>query len=362
MSELRFDTVSVRFGTHRAGLTAVDGVSLVVPSGSVVGLVGESGSGKSTLARAAIGLSPISEGTITLDGVDVRRFRRNRPIQMVFQDPFSSLDPRMTIGESIAEALPRDIRRPAARRAEVARLLELVSLDPERAASLPGALSGGQRQRIALARALAARPEVIIADEITSALDVSVQGSVLNLVRSLRAELDLTMLFISHNLAVVRYLSDHIAVMYLGKIVEVGPTDQVLADPQHPYTKELLASAPTRHGSLLDIDPLAPVAVEPPDPHAPPSGCRFHPRCPIGPAARPDRQLCVISEPMQPSGSAGAACHFAGTGADLPVGTPPNTTAPNTTVPNSTVPNSQRAAILSADDTTLLPLAADTVN
>ncbi|WP_152176245.1 ABC transporter ATP-binding protein, partial [Mycobacterium tuberculosis] len=170
--------------------------------------VGESGSGKSTLARASIGLAPISGGTVTLDGVDVRTFRRRRPIQMIFQDPFSSLDPRMSIGESIAEALPRDVRRPRARRAEVARLLELVSLDPQRAGALPSALSGGQRQRVALARALAARPEVILADEITSALDVSVQGSVLNLVRELSAELGLTMLFISHNLSVVRYLCD----------------------------------------------------------------------------------------------------------------------------------------------------------
>ncbi|MBO9624841.1 MAG: ABC transporter ATP-binding protein [Microbacterium sp.] len=323
MSELRFDRVSVRYGSHRSGLTAVDDVSLVVPSGSVVGLVGESGSGKSTLARAAIGLAPISEGSITLDGADVRSFRRNRPIQMVFQDPFSSLDPRMTIGESIAEALPRELRRPADRRAEVARLLDLVSLDPERAASLPAALSGGQRQRIALARALAARPEVIMADEITSALDVSVQGSVLNLVREVRHELDLTMLFISHNLAVVRYLCDSIAVMYLGQIVETGPTEQVLSDPQHPYTKELLQAAPTRHGDLLALDPLAPVGVEPADPHAPPTGCRFHPRCPIGPAARPDRQICVIAEPARPQGAHGAACHFAGTGPDLPIGSVP---------------------------------------
>ncbi|WP_349884753.1 ABC transporter ATP-binding protein [Microbacterium sp. WHRI 7836] len=347
MSELRFDRVSVRYGTHRAGLTAVDDVSLVVPSGSVVGLVGESGSGKSTLARAAIGLAPISEGTITLDGADVRSFRRRRPIQMVFQDPFSSLDPRMTIGESIAEALPRDIRGTAARRAEVARLLDLVSLDADRAPSLPAALSGGQRQRIALARALAARPEVVIADEITSALDVSVQGSVLNLVRELRGELDLTMLFISHNLSVVRYLSDHVAVMYLGRIVEFGPTEQVLADPQHPYTRDLLQAAPTRNGDLLAVDPLAPVDVEPADPHAPPRGCRFHPRCPIGPAARPDRQICVTADPPLPSGSAGAACHFAGTHADLALGT---------------VPTSQSIPLVSAATTTPSPLSADTVN
>lgn len=347
MSELRFDRVSVRYGTHRSGLTAVDDVSLTVPSGSVVGLVGESGSGKSTLARAAIGLAPISEGAITLDGADVRGFRRRRPIQMVFQDPFSSLDPRMTIGESIAEALPRDVRGTRARRAEVARLLDLVSLDADRAQSLPAALSGGQRQRIALARALAARPEVVIADEITSALDVSVQGSVLNLVRELRVELDLTMLFISHNLSVVRYLSDHIAVMYLGRIVEVGPTEQVLADPQHPYTRDLLQAAPTRHGNLLAVDPLAPVDVEPADPHAPPSGCRFHPRCPIGPAARPDRQICVLTEPPRPTGTVGAACHFAGSGPDAALGT---------------VPSPQSTLLVSAADTTRSPHSADTVN
>lgn len=347
MSELRFDRVSVRYGGHRSGLTAVDDVSLTVPTGSVVGLVGESGSGKSTLARASIGLAPISGGTVTLDGVDVRTFRRRRPIQMIFQDPFSSLDPRMSIGESIAEALPRDVRRPRARRAEVARLLELVSLDPQRAGALPSALSGGQRQRVALARALAARPEVILADEITSALDVSVQGSVLNLVRELSAELGLTMLFISHNLSVVRYLCDQIAVMYLGQIVEVGPTEEVLADPQHPYTRDLLQAAPTRRGNLLAVDPLAPADVEPADPHAPPTGCRFHPRCPIGPAARPDRSVCVLVEPARPQHARGAACHFAGTDATLPLGT---------------VPESQTTPVVSAAATTRHALATDTVD
>lgn len=313
MSELRFDRVSVRYGSRRAGLTAVDEVSLTVPSGSVVGLVGESGSGKSTLARAAIGLAPVTGGSITLDGVDVTRLRRRHPIQMVFQDPFSSLDPRMTIGESIAETIPRGaFSSAAAKRGEVARLLELVNLDPDRARSLPGALSGGQRQRIGLARALAARPEVIIADEITSALDVSVQGSVLNLVRSVCTELELTMLFISHNLSVVRYLSDYIAVMYLGRIVELGPVDEVLNDPKHPYTRELLDSAPTRHGNLLAVDPAAPIDVEPADPHHPPSGCRFNPRCPIGPLVHPERQICVQSSPPLPTGPQhAAACHFA---------------------------------------------------
>ena len=214
MSALEFDAVRVRYGK----LTAVDGVSLTVPSGQVVGLVGESGSGKSTLARAAVGLAPVSGGRVRLGGVDVRKLPRRRPLQMVFQDPYSSLDPRMAIGESITEAMPRDTSR-GARRDEVTRLLELVQLDPERAAMLPGQLSGGQRQRVALARALAGQPRVLIADEITSALDVSVQGAVLNLVRDVQRRLALSMLFISHNLAVVRYVSDVVAVMYLGRIV-----------------------------------------------------------------------------------------------------------------------------------------------
>lgn len=314
MSDLRFVDVSVRFGSRSTGLTAVDDVSLTIPSGSVVGLVGESGSGKSTLARAAIGLAPTTGGAITLDGVDVTKLRRRHPIQMVFQDPSSSLDPRMTIGESIAEMIPRrTFSSGAAKRAEVGRLLKLVNLDPARASSLPGDLSGGQRQRVGLARALAARPEVIIADEITSALDVSVQGAVLNLVRDVCAELEITMLFISHNLSVVRYLSDYIAVMYLGRIVEFGPVDEVLNNAKHPYTRELLASVPTRHGDLLALDEAAPLNVEPADPHHPPSGCRFNPRCPVGPLVHPERQICVqIAPPLPTTSQHVAACHFVG--------------------------------------------------
>lgn len=243
MSELRFESVSLHYGALRA----VDDVSLTVPSGQVVGLVGESGSGKSTLAAAAVGLVPPTGGRVLLDGADVQRLRpRDRRLQMVFQDPYSSLDPRMRIGQSIAEAMPRGTDR----KAEVARLLELVNLDPGRATSLPSRLSGGQRQRVALARALAGQPKVIIADEITSALDVSVQGAVLNLVRDLQRQLGLSMLFISHNLAVVRYVSDRIAVMQNGKIVEEGPAEQVLTDPRHPYTRELLDAAPQRHTRL----------------------------------------------------------------------------------------------------------------
>ncbi|MBZ5739155.1 ABC transporter ATP-binding protein [Nocardioides mangrovi] len=242
MSDLRFEDVTVEYGATRA----VDGVSLTVPAGEVVGLVGESGSGKSTLARAAVGLAPVAGGRITLAGAPVPSRGRHRPLQMVFQDPYSSLDPRMSIGESIAEAIPPGSSR-AARKAEVERLLELVHLDPARAGARPSELSGGQRQRVALARALAGRPAVVIADEITSALDVSIQGAVLNLVRELQRELGLSMLFISHNLAVVRYVATHVAVMRDGRIVEEGPTAEVLARPDHDYTRELLAAVPGRH-------------------------------------------------------------------------------------------------------------------
>ncbi|GAA5202775.1 ABC transporter ATP-binding protein [Microbacterium jejuense] len=249
MSELRFENVTVRFGSGRNAMTAVDGVSLTVPDGEVVGLVGESGSGKSTIARAAVGLVPVHDGRILIDGeaVDVRHGRR--PLQMVFQDPYSSLDPRMTIGESVAEILPHRLAR-SARRDEVARLLDLVHIDPGRAGAYPAQLSGGQRQRVAIARALAGRPDVLIADEITSALDVSIQGAILNLVRELQAELGLSMLFISHNLAVVRYVASRVAVMHGGRIVEEGPTADVLAAPQDPYTRELLAAIPGRIPSV----------------------------------------------------------------------------------------------------------------
>ena len=243
MSELRIENATVRFGSGRSQTLAVDDVSLTVPNGEVLGLVGESGSGKSTIARAAVGLVPLGSGRILLDGepIDVRHGRR--PLQMVFQDPFSSLDPRMTIGASIAEILPRGLNR-SQRNDEVVRLLELVHLDASRAKTYPGQMSGGQRQRVAIARALAGRPEVLIADEITSALDVSIQGSMLNLVRELQAELGLSLLFISHNLAVVRYVASRVAVMHRGRIVEEGPTAEVLANPQDPYTQQLLAAIP----------------------------------------------------------------------------------------------------------------------
>jgi peptide/nickel transport system ATP-binding protein len=319
VSELRFEDVTVRYGNRRRGMTAVDRVSLTVPDGKVVGLVGESGSGKSTLARAAVGLTPLTSGRILLDGEPLRvRAGGPRPLQMVFQDPYSSLDPRMTIGNTIAEAIPR---RPGPgtgtreRRREVARLLELVGLEAERAREYPAQLSGGQRQRVAVARALAGRPEVIIADEITSALDVSIQGTVLNLVRDLQRQLGMSMLFISHNLAVVRYVASSIAVMYLGRIVEYGPAAQVLSDPQHPYTRELLAAVPgseQAHVTDAGQDPAvrAVADAEPADPHHPPAGCSFHPRCPVGPLVHTDRAICRTAEPSVEHRHL-AACHFA---------------------------------------------------
>ncbi|HET7745487.1 MAG TPA: oligopeptide/dipeptide ABC transporter ATP-binding protein [Gaiellaceae bacterium] len=318
MTALETRGVTVRFGRGQRRLTAVDGVDLTVPERTTLGLVGESGSGKSTLARALVGLVPIAAGEVVIDdeAVPVRRSGRvtdqRRRMQMIFQDPFSSLNPRMTVGAVLAEALavrggvPRGARPQAVRH-----YLDLVHLDGDVAGQLPRVLSGGQRQRVAIARALAARPEVLIADEITSSLDVSVQSAVLNLMRELQRELGLTMIFVSHNLATVRYVSDAIAVMYFGRIVEIGPTDGVVSDPQHPYTRMLLAAVPKL--GEPEPDGRGDELGEPPDPHDPPTGCHFHPRCPIGPLARPERQVCAEEDPR--SGSEAhvhhAACHFA---------------------------------------------------
>lgn len=247
MNALEIEGLSVRYGRT----TVVDGVSLTVPKGRTVGLVGESGSGKSTIAAAAVGLVRPEAGTIRVDG-DIavgggalaRRARRR--MQLVFQDPFSALDPLMPIGDSIAEALRATGRRwsRAERVTRVRELLTQVHLDPDRAADRPGAFSGGQRQRITIARALAGEPSVLLADEVTSALDVSVQGAILNLLRELQEQLGISMLFISHNLAVVRYISDEVYVMRQGRLVESGPTEALLAGPEDPYTRDLLDAVP----------------------------------------------------------------------------------------------------------------------
>jgi len=314
MTALRVRDLSVRFdGAGGRSLTAVAGVDLDVPSGQVVGLVGESGSGKSTLARALVGLVPITGGSVELDGRPLdQRTKGRRRVQMVFQDPYASLDPRMTIGETVGEVVAAAGRVPrATRAAEVERLLELVALDPAHSRRLPRELSGGQRQRAAIARALAAQPDVLLADEITSALDVSVQGAILNLIRDLQRRLGLTVLFISHNLSVVRYVSDAVAVMYLGKIVETGPVDHVIADPQHPYTRMLLDAVP-RLGAATRPGPAG-ADGDVADPHHPPTGCRFHPRCPVGPLVDPTRRLCVTESPDDGASRRRhrSACHFA---------------------------------------------------
>ncbi|WP_424448212.1 ABC transporter ATP-binding protein [Microbacterium arborescens] len=247
MSALQITDLVVRYGSREV----VSGVSLDVPAGRTLGLVGESGSGKSTVANAVVGLAPVHAGEIRVHGTSVigrgavSRAARRR-LQLVFQDPFSALDPRMSVGDSIAEGLiasPRSFSR-AERRERVAEVLRQVELDPARADELPRGFSGGQRQRITIARALASEPDILIADEVTSALDVSVQGSILNLLRDLQQRLNLSILFISHNLAVVRYISDEICVMRGGRIVEAGPTEQLLANPAAAYTRELLEAVP----------------------------------------------------------------------------------------------------------------------
>jgi peptide/nickel transport system ATP-binding protein len=260
MSALEFRGVRVTYGHGRSAQLAVDGVDLTVRSGTTHGLVGESGSGKSTLARVAVGLAAARSGTVTLDGADITgrsaaaRAARRR-VQMVFQDPLAALDPRMPVGLSVAEGLLATGQRLSRtdREARVHALLDRVHVDPRRAGELPATFSGGQRQRITIARALAADPAVLIADEITSALDVSVQGVVLNLLRELRHDLSLTMLFISHSLAVVRYVSDEVTVMRAGRVVEHGPTEDVLAAPDDDYTQELLRSVPIM-GQPLDLE------------------------------------------------------------------------------------------------------------
>jgi peptide/nickel transport system ATP-binding protein len=310
MTRLETRGLTVRFGRGRTALTAVDAVDLVVPEQSIVGLVGESGSGKSTLARALVGLVPIASGEVLLDGAPIRR---NRRVQMVFQDPLSSLNPRMTVGAALAEAVAAGKRTPRAVRAqEVESLLELVHLDGGVAASLPAHLSGGQRQRVAIARALAVQPEVLIADEITSSLDVSVQSAVLNLMRDLRARLGISIVFVSHNLATVRYVSDVLALMYLGRIVEVGPTEAVVDAPQHPYTRSLLGAVPQLGVSIRTLGTSTLDAVEPPDPRSPPPGCHLHPRCPVGPMVDPSRQICIEADPIAGADERvhHAACHF----------------------------------------------------
>jgi oligopeptide/dipeptide ABC transporter ATP-binding protein len=264
---------------------AVDGVSLDVRRGEVVGLVGESGCGKTTLARTVLRLVEPTSGTVTFDGIPVfslkgeglRRLRRR--MQIIFQDPYGSLNPRLTVGSMIAEPIKiHKIARGAEVRQRVVELLEKVGIPREHMNRYPHEFSGGQRQRIGIARSLAVGPELVVADEPVSSLDVSVQAQILNLLRDLQEEFGLTILFITHDLGVVEYLSDRVAVMYLGKIVEVADTAELYRNVKHPYTQALISAIPSLDPQVKSRRILLPGDV--PSPAAVPTGCPFHPRCP----------------------------------------------------------------------------------
>jgi oligopeptide/dipeptide ABC transporter ATP-binding protein len=265
----------------RRQLRAVDGVDMALHQGETLGIVGESGCGKSTLARLLLGLSAPTAGEVQFLGSPLDKHGKNlrRDLQVIFQDPYSSLNPRMTAGEIVERPLiVHQLGNRTERRERVGELFGWVGLAAESRTRYPHEFSGGQRQRIAVARAIASRPRVVIADEPTSALDVSVQAKVLNLLKDLQAALGLTYVFISHDMRVVRHMCDRLAVMYLGRIVEQGPTEELFANPRHPYTRALLGAVPRLEPRRTRA--RAVVEGEPPSPLSPPGGCHFHPRCP----------------------------------------------------------------------------------
>jgi len=298
-------------GQARGWIKAVDGVSLQVAEGETLGIVGESGSGKTTLAKLFLLLTKPTSGALLFDGQEVSAFakedltRYRRAVQAVFQDPYSSLNPRMRVADIIAEPLPPEVSASrATMRERVAQALELVGLNQESAALYPHEFSGGQRQRIAIARALVTYPKLIILDEPVSALDVSIRAQILNLLKGLQERLGLAYVMISHDLAAARYLSTRLAVMYAGKLVEMGECDTVYATPRHPYTQALLSAALPLHPAIRRQRII--LQGEIPNPMHPPSGCRFHPRCP---QAMPQ---CQTLEPAWKAIEPGhdTACHL----------------------------------------------------
>jgi peptide/nickel transport system ATP-binding protein len=307
-----------------AQVHAVDDVSFDLRAGETLGLVGESGCGKSTLARCVARLHDITSGSVVFEGTDISAFSRRqlrpvrRELQMVFQDPYASLNPRKRVGQIIAD--PLRIHRAGSRdqiKQRVTELLELVGLSPEHVNRYPHEFSGGQRQRIGVARALALKPKLVIADEPVSALDVSIRAQVINLLDDLQDELGLTYIIIAHDLGVVRHVSDRIAVMYLGKIVEISPAEELYERPVHPYTEALLSAVPIPDPDLSESRQRIVLEGDVPSPISPPTGCRFHPRC------RYATEICTTTEPpLIRQGSPGhvAACHH-----------PLNTTVPAAT-------------------------------
>ena len=300
-------------GRATNNVQAVDGVSFTLPAGKTLGIVGESGCGKSTLARLVTRLIEPSSGSVFLDGVDITTLsgkalrEMRRKLQIIFQDPYSSLNPRHSIGQIIGDPMRiQGIVTKANEKTEVQELMQQVGLNPEHYNRYPHEFSGGQRQRIGIARALSLRPSVIVADEPVSALDVYIQAQILNLLENLQKDLGLSFVFIAHDLSVVRHIADQVAVMYLGKIVEVGDSATVYNSPAHPYTKALLSAVPVANPSLRNSDKRIRLVGDVPSAIDPPSGCRFRTRC------WKATDLCEAVEPplqADPSGRA-VACHF----------------------------------------------------